>query len=319
MDGVTVLELTLLALATASALSIYRLHRRPALAVWSTAAAVAAWSVQLYTEGGDVFLVPVYLYLVLVASALRRLYRRPTRALAPRLLAGLGLGAAAIAAVAIFLASPPSLPEPSGSYPVGVGRMSVLRNETATVLSFYPADLPGAYRTPPPRARLYDSRRGPSGDLGRLADRLGVPPFVLSRVVGTRLPGYARVPVSVRRSRYPVIVVSAPNGWCGESIFHLAHELASHGTVVLAAGCGLAPEAIVEAVIGGVPDEAFAQRIAREGVEIVRLADWADASPEHLTDIDLLTRFPGAFGLSRNAVVRATLVPQLVRRFSPEL
>ena len=346
----------LLAAAVATAVTLPALHRRPGIVVWTAAAATVVWAAQLYAAGVEPLFTPLYLFLGVVTVALRPLYRRPMARRGPRLLSALGFATAIITGGALFVASPPAPPELSGPYPVGVAEMGIAaaNRSTAGVLSVpthYPADLPGAYAKPPSRARLYR-------DVSPVAEALGLPTFMLSRVRGAKSPGFRGARLSVREEDYPVVVVSVPGTWGADSLFFLVCEIASHGRVVLTVSDPAHVPPLAEAISKGVTDRGFAGRVRRQAVSAILvgateeavaavagsedvgagvvlgsevdhetlpprwlavLADVEDVSTRGVIDLDLLIRFPGLFGLDENRRTRAETLPAIISHLKSQL
>lgn len=353
---ITPVESILFVASVAAAVTLPALHRRPGIAVWTAAAATAVWAAQLYAAGVEPFFTPLYLFLGVVAVALRPLYRRPMARRGPRLLSALGFATAIITGGALFIASPPAPPEVSGPYPVGVAEMGIAAASggTAGVVSVpthYPADLPGAYATPPPRAQLFR-------DVSRVAEALDLPTFVLSRVSGARSPAYRGARLSAREGDYPVVLVSVPATWGADSLFFLVCEIASHGRVVLTVSDPARIPPLAEALSKGVTDRGFAGRVHRQAVSAILvgateeavaavagsdaigagvvlgseidhetlpprwlavLADVNGVSTRGVLDLDLLTRFPGLFRLDENRRTRAETLPAIISHLESQL
>jgi hypothetical protein len=273
---VTVLESLLCFTTTFSYLSALFSRRRPGFVVWSAAGATTVWAVQLYLEGFEVLLSPVYISLGALALVVLLSYPRRRHFTVPRLVGIFGTLVTVVAGAATFLLSAPPLARPSGSYPVGTSHLRLSENPVTVAKAFYPADLPGAYLPSPSRARLFSEASAAVAE-DRIAEALGVPEALLSRVEGTRLWSYPGLRVSRRKDRYPAVVLSPPEPWCHESVFHLAQEIASAGIVVIIRPCdkSVSLDDLVADVRRGVPDGAFAGKIARSRIGIVAIGEAA--------------------------------------------
>lgn len=234
--------------------------------VWAAAVSMGCMAGHMYADGAQVVLAPVYLIVGGLSAEVTTLYllrRSPTSS--PAVLVPAAIVTILTAAFA-FLVSPEGFSPPSGDYPVGTAVVRVSQQPDVRARVYYPADLPGAYTDAPSRARLIQS----PVESERLADALGVPRLLLSRLSRFQLPSYVGVPLSKRGDSYGLLLLSPPAPWCEESVFAIAHLIAAAGFIVVVDGCGLelSPEETVELTTA---DAGFSGRVSTGAVGMIEI------------------------------------------------
>ncbi len=134
----------------------------------------------------------------------------------------------------------PSLPEPTGPYPVGVTSFEWEdENPTETlaparegnrkimVQVWYPAEIDADAVLAP-----YMEQLDVTGPV--LTSQFGLPDFLFDHIVLAKTNSYLNVPLSTNQKQYPVLIFS--HGWTGVRTqnTYQAEELASHGYIVFA-------------------------------------------------------------------------------------
>ncbi|WP_431964001.1 alpha/beta hydrolase family protein [Nocardia sp. bgisy134] len=208
-----------------------RIGRAPALGLLGGVALVAA--VQWLREGFYWQFVPTYLLLVVTAWFVAA---RPSRRLGG-IAARVGVGMLVVAAAFAWVLPPvPTLPAPSGPYPVGTETFRWVDPDRPEAATDDPADRRNVI------AQAWYPAAEPTGSGSRYLDGLGKLPRRVSQIPSFLMRGYDRIDTHADdraslardRDRWPVVLFSP--GYGAPRAFHtgLVADLASRGFVVLA-------------------------------------------------------------------------------------